>query len=234
MLSNTTLRRVFGRIKGKRRVIVGDEPANKFTAIYETHFWEDDESRSGGGSNLYATEKIRNAIPVLFRKYGIRSVLDVPCGDFVWFKEMQLEIDSYAGGDIVIPLIKAVTDKYASPMRSFRVMDLTKDRLPGCDLILVRDCFIHLSFDSIFAALRNIAQSEIKYLLTTHYADAAVNVDIETGAWHAINLCKPPFELQPAIELIDDYAKGNAPRQLGLWRIDELSRVASIRDFRPR
>src|ERR1051326_8782743 len=137
MIENPTLRRVFGVMKGKQTIIVGDELSQRFTTIYQTHFWEDDQSRSGGGSNLYATEKIRKAIPELFLKYRVRSVVDVPCGDFFWFKEMKLDVDSHIGGDIVAPLIASVAQKYASPKRSFRVMDLTKDVLPDCDLILV-------------------------------------------------------------------------------------------------
>jgi SAM-dependent methyltransferase len=226
MLGNATLRRVYGVIKGEKKITVGDDPAQRFTAIYENHFWVDDQSRSGGGSNLYATEKIRRAIPGLFLKHGVRSVLDIPCGDFFWFKEMKLDLESYVGGDIVAPLIASAAEKYTSPTRSFRVMDLTKDVLPDCDLILVRDCFIHLSFESIFAALRNITQSKIRYLLTTHFADVAANVDIETGSWHGINLCAPPFNFPPALELIDDYAKGLAPHQLGLWRVDDLRYAA--------
>jgi SAM-dependent methyltransferase len=222
MLGNATLRRVFGVIKGKQKIILTEDPAQRFTTIYETHFWVDDESRSGGGSNLYATEKIRKAIPGLFLKYGVRSVLDIPCGDFFWFKEMNLDLDSYVGADIVVPLIASVAEKYTSPTQSFRVMDLTKDVLPDCDLILVRDCFIHLSFESIFAALRNITRSKIRYLLTTHHAGVATNVDIETGFWHGLNLCAPPFNFPPALELIDDYAKGLPPHQLGLWRVDDL------------
>ena len=231
MLGNATLRGVFGIIKGKRRITLGDDPAQKFTTIYETHFWVDDQSRSGGGSNLYATEKIRKAIPGILAKYGVRSVLDIPCGDFFWFKEMNLDIDSYIGGDIVVPLIASVAAKYTSPNRSFRVMDLTRDVLPECDLILVRDCFIHLSFKSIFAALTNISQSKIRYLLTTHHADVAENMDIETGSWHALNLCAPPFSFPPALELIDDYAKGLTFHQLGLWRIEDLNLAALSGDF---
>lgn len=231
MLGNATLRRAFGVIKGKQTIVVGDDPAEKFTAIYETHFWEDDESRSGGGSNLYATERIRNAIPGLFVKYGVRSVLDIPCGDFVWFREMKLDLDRYLGGDIVAPLIASVAEKYTSPTRSFLVMDLTKDPLPDCDLILVRECFIHLSFVSIFASLRNIVQSKIRYLLTTHHADVNANVDIETGSFHPVNLCLPPFNFPPALELIDDYAKGLSPHQLGLWQVDDLRSAAPFGDF---
>jgi SAM-dependent methyltransferase len=222
MLENATLRRIFGAIKGKQNIIVADDPAQRFTAIYESHFWVDDESRSGGGSNLYATEKIRKAIPDLFLKYGIRSMLDIPCGDFFWFKEIRLDLDSYIGGDIVVPLIASVAKKYTSPTRSFRVMDLTQDNLPDCDLILVRDCFIHLSFESVFAALRNISRSKIRYLLTTHHASVAANVDIETGSYHPLNLYEPPFNFPPALHLIDDYAKGLPPHQLGLWRVEDL------------
>lgn len=234
MLGNGGLRRVFSVIRGKRKVILGDDLAQRFTKIYQTHYWVDDESRSGGGSNLYATEKIRKAIPGLVVKYGVRSVLDIPCGDFFWFKEMKLELDSYLGGDIVVPLIAWVSKKYTSPTRSFRVMDLTKDVLPGCDLILVRDCFIHLSFEAIFAALKNILRSNILYLLTTHRANAPSNVDIEIGSCRALNLSAPPFNFPPALELIDDYAKGTMIRQLGLWRIDDLRCAARIGDFSRR
>ena len=226
MLGNATLRRVFGAMKGKQTVSVADDPAQRFTAIYETHFWEDDESRSGGGSNLYATERVRRAIPDLLSKYGVRSVVDIPCGDFFWFKEMKLDLDSYIGGDIVAPLIASVAEKYTSPTRTFRVMDLTKEMLPDCDLMLVRDCFIHLSFELIFAALRNITQSKVRYLLTTHYPHAMVNADIEIGTFHEVNLCAPPFNFPPALELIDDYATGNTPHQLGLWRVSDLRDTA--------
>jgi hypothetical protein len=234
MLGNPTLRRAFSVIKGEQKLIVEGDAAQRFTTIYETHFWVDDQSRSGGGSNLYATEKIREAIPGLLSRYGVRSVLDIPCGDFFWFKEMKLGLDSYIGGDIVVPLIASVAEKYTSPTRSFRVMDLTKDTLPECDLILVRDCFIHLSFELIFAALKNITRSKIRYLLTTHSAEVAANVDIETGSARAINLCIPPFNFPQALELIDDYAKGLTPHQLGLWRVDDLRHATPIGDFSRR
>jgi hypothetical protein len=126
-------------------------------------------------------------------KYGVRSVLDTLRGDFFWFKEMKLGLDSYIGGDIVGPQITSVAEKYASPSRSFRVMDLTKGQLPDCDLNLVGDCFIHLSFEAIFAALKNIFRSKILYLLTIHRVDASANVDIEIGSCRVANLSAPPF-----------------------------------------
>jgi SAM-dependent methyltransferase len=234
MLGNATCRRAFAVIKGKQKIIVGDDLEQRFTTFYESHYWVDDQSRSGGGSNLYATEKIRKAIPGLFAKYEVLSVLDIPCGDFFWFKEMRLDLDSYIGGDIVAPLIASVAEKYTSPTRSFRVMDLTKDVLPDCDLILVRDCFIHLRFESIFGALKNITRSKIRYLLTTHYTNLGANVDIGTGTYRALNLCAPPFNFPSALELIDDYAQGIKPRQLALWRVDDLRDAAAVPGFSHR
>lgn len=72
-------------------------------------------------------------------------------------------------------------------------MDLSKDALPDCDLILMRDPLIHLSFESIFPALRDITQSKIRYLFTAHFADVAANADMEAGTYDAVNLCEPPF-----------------------------------------
>lgn len=53
-------------------------------------------------------------------KYGVRSVLDIPCGDFFWFKEIKLDLDSYIGGDIVAPLITSVAELPGSRLRDDR------------------------------------------------------------------------------------------------------------------
>ena len=222
LLANQTARRLFSYIKGGETVPLQGDLAERFTLIYEKQIWVDDESRSGGGSNLYATEKIRAALPSLVKRYGIRSVLDVPCGDFRWFKEMELPIDSYVGGDIVQSLIEDNTKKYAGPTRSFRVIDLTRDSLPPFDLLLCRDCFIHLSNSFIFSALKNISHTDLTYLLVTHNSDVLVNADIEPGMFRGVNFCIKPFNFPPPLELIDDYAAGIAFRQLALWRVADL------------
>jgi len=78
-----------------------------FTGIYLSNGWSGKESKSGTGSDLDQTRIIRQQIPKLFRKLGIKSVLDVPCGDFWWFKEMDLGNIKYIGADIVPELIKS-------------------------------------------------------------------------------------------------------------------------------
>jgi hypothetical protein len=221
MLANQTLKSAFHKIRGGRRIPLGNTVSDVFTTIYETNYWLDPDSVSGAGSNLYATEKIRGAIPALFQKYGIRSVLDVPCGDFYWFHAMQLKLDRYVGGDIVRQLIEQTSEKYGSDTHSFRVMDLTGDALPQADLILVRDCFIHLPLKLVFASLRNIAASDISYLLTTHWPEQS-NIDIPAGRARPINLCAAPFHFPPPTEQIEDFDKGNPVHYLALWHVDSL------------
>ncbi len=118
---------------------------------------------------------------------------------------MGLHLESYVGGDVVAPLDRrGRSEIYSAESILSRHRSNFKDALCRiASLILVRDCFIHLSFEAIFAALRNITRSKIRYLLTTHFADAAANLDIETGSYHTVNLCAPPFNFPPALELID-------------------------------
>jgi hypothetical protein len=71
-----------------------------FTDIYDRKAWWTGESFSGCGSNLHPTQLIRQEIPRIIRQYNIKSMLDLPCGDFHWMKEINLEI-SYIGADIV-------------------------------------------------------------------------------------------------------------------------------------
>ena len=93
-------------------------------------------------------------------------------------------------------------------------------------MLLVRDCFIHLSFEMIDAALANIKRSSIRYLLATTYPFKLRNWDIQTGGFCPINLNKPPFILPPPLQSIREDgvdAKGtDYDRYLGLWRLGDL------------
>jgi len=62
-------------------------------------------------------------------------------------------------------------------------------------------------------------------------SDVAANLNIETGSARPLNLCAPPFNFPPALDLIDDYARGLVPYQLSLWREDSLRDAASINDL---
>jgi SAM-dependent methyltransferase len=179
-----------------------------FTDIYENNLWTSSESSSGIGSELKNTELIRNELPYLFQKFDIKSMLDIPCGDWNWMKKVDLSNVSYIGADIVEKLI--ISNKQSYPNIDFRTLDLTTDELPKVDLVFVRDCLGHLTNENVHKAIANIRNSGSKYLLATSFTRWNMNPDIQDGGWKCINLMIEPFYLNP-IYLINENCQEGYP-----------------------
>jgi SAM-dependent methyltransferase len=198
-----------------------------FAHIYATNLWGGDESRSGLGSAADATRQLRLALPEILRAVGATSVLDAPCGDFGWLSHVDLGAVDYTGADIVPALVERNTALFADARRRFVHLDLTRDPLPRADLVLCRDCLVHLSFANIARVLDNIRRSDAGYLLTTTFTEHVVNEDIVDGDWRVLNLERPPFNLPPPMALlVEGCVEGEgtyADKALALWRIADLS-----------
>jgi SAM-dependent methyltransferase len=196
-----------------------------FETIYRKHTWGR-ESRSGSGSEAEQTAAIKQAIPSLVAELNVRSILDAACGDYGWMSEIRLAIDSYVGLDIVPEMVAENQKKYGSESVRFLHLDITKDDLPRADLILCRDCLVHMSFNDIFRSLRAFKASGSTYLLTTTYPGALRrHWNIVTGMWRPLDLELPPFNLPKPIKLINesttevtDYRQ----KSLGLWALMDL------------
>lgn len=199
-------------------------PSLRFAAIYRLNLWGDRESRSGAGSNAQETEHLVVQLERLLDRLRINTVLDVPCGDLHWMRNVKFD-GLYIGGDIVSDIVRRNQALYACEQRKFIKLDLTKDALPDADLILSRDCLVHLPNDRVLRALRNIARSRCRYALLTSFSDRRDNVDISTGAWRPLNLCAPPFSLPPPLETIQEQPADTAYRDkyLGLWSCQQLA-----------
>jgi hypothetical protein len=93
------------------------------------------------------------------------------------------------------------------------------------DLVLCRDCLVHLSSKDAVAALRNLKRSGSTYLLATTFPEHTDNPDVITGYWRPINLELPPFALPRPMLMINEGCpeRGGADKSLGLWRIADLS-----------
>src|SRR5579871_3535684 len=118
-----------------RRFFAQKTGVEKFTQIYEKNFWKGSESRSGKGSSLANTCNIRRELPSLLSRFGIRSLLDLPCGDFNWMKMVDLDNIEYLGGDIVESVIRANNHRYRTARRHFAVLGIVHSPLPKVDLI---------------------------------------------------------------------------------------------------
>lgn len=201
-------------------------PRDVFSGYYKTNKWGDDESRSGKGSNLAATEGVRALLPPLLSELNIQSMLDLPCGDYHWMRHVDLGIESYTGGDIVEDMIAENARQHARDGVAFQVIDLIEGPIPTHDLIFTRDCLVHLSSDHVKAAIRNIKASGSTWLLTTTFPDRGQNDEISTGQWRLIDLQKPPFDLPQPHKLIpegNEHVRGQGKnKMLGLWRVSDL------------
>ncbi len=197
----------------------------KFARVYRNNKWRDPESVSGPGSSLAQTETIRRELPVLLRDLQVESMLDLPCGDFNWLKEVNLPLQRYIGGDIVGELVDCNQEKYGDGQRCFQRINLLDDELPQVDLVLCRDCLVHFSFADIERALERIRASGAGYLLTTTYARLERNRDILTGEWRTLNLELPPFGFPPPLRMIDEQCPDPryCDKHLALWRLSSLS-----------
>lgn len=58
-----------------------------FTGVYREAAWGT-RSVSGYGSAAEGTEKIRAGLPELWRQLGVRTLVDAPCGDFGWMRNI--------------------------------------------------------------------------------------------------------------------------------------------------
>jgi hypothetical protein len=191
-----------------------------FTNVYDNNWWWTGETHSGCGSNLYQTQLIRQEIPRIIKKYDIQSILDIPCGDFHWMQYVDLGIP-YFGADIVKELVISNQEKYGNEQRHFMHLDVISDDLPQADLILCRDCLVHLSLAQIWQALQNIKKSGAKYLLATSYSQTGVNIDISAGSWRKLNLMVAPFNFSNPILVYNEGYEGD--KCLVMWKIEDLS-----------
>lgn len=214
------------RFAADRDNFVGLDLAARFERIAATNLWGAPTSLSGLGSEDRATAAIRAELPPLLQCLGVRSLLDAPCGDAGWISLCRLGVD-YVGLDIVPALIEANTRRVASGELAGRFVtaDITRDALPRTDLILCRDCLVHLSFANIARAVDGFRASGASYLLTTTFPEWDRNEDCEDGDWRALNFEKPPFSWPAPRELINercDEGGGWQDKSLGLWRLADL------------
>jgi hypothetical protein len=199
-----------------------------FTHIYRTNLWGGGESVSGVGSAVAETERLRREIAALLAMLGVTSLLDIPCGDFGWLNRADLGAVQYVGADIVEELVARNTRVHARPGsdRRFVRLDLTRDPLPSVDLVLCRDCLVHLSYDNIARAFANLKSSGSRYVLTTTFLAQEDNRDVADGDWRPLNLMLPPFGLlQPLALIIEGCTEEGgayADKALGLWEVRTL------------
>lgn len=180
---------------------------------------------SGGGSTLHYTQKTQQTLHGLIRRLGIRTLLDVPCGDFVWMPKVleqhpQLQ---YLGGDIVPAQVARHTKRFPSAHSSwkFQVVDMVRALPEGIwDLVLNRDVLQHLSPGDIIKYISNINQTRFGFWLVTDYTAVKMNQKArhKDMGWdtHLYNLQLPPYNLPRPM---DRFQEGGHGKTLALYKL---------------
>lgn len=172
-----------------------------FEEIYQTNFWEGEESLSGPGSGHFATHRLPWEL-MLFKdqwdkKDQPQSFLNVACGDDFWTPWLP----GYIGVDVAPTAIARAKERH--PNRTYIELDAVREELPTCDVVIVRDCIQHLPLEDGLALLENIRKSGTKWMIVSTFVDG-VNEDIEVGDAYRNNLCEAPFNEGEPLKWIPD------------------------------
>jgi hypothetical protein len=186
--------------------------------VYDEQLWGDYESRSGAGSvkgspwvNI-AAEALAKAVS----EHGVRSINDIPCGDFNWMPDVLdgLGQVGYIGFDIVFDALARNKERF--PKYEFRVLDITTNVPPAADLIFCKDLLNHLTDADVKRAVENMRRSGSKFLLASNNPGYENTPLPETpNASRHLDITAPPFNLPPPLWTVADY--------MSLWRLADLT-----------
>lgn len=203
------------------------DAAAHFTAIWASAAWG--EPRSSAYSRPEFASGVMRELPRFIERYGIRSMLDAPCGDLTWIRQVRFPPGfRYIGADVVAALIAQVSA--AHPGWDLRVLDLLADRLPLADLWLCRDCLTLYSWADQERILRQFLDRRTGgwLALTSHFNHS--NADEPSGREREVNYRAAPFCFPPPAEQVVDWAweeerPGLKPRALCFWRRESLPQL---------
>lgn len=188
--------------------IVSKKFLNKivFNSIYKSNYWNKskkfdskNQSLSGPGSipNSIQTNHLISELKHFFNRNNVKKILDAPCGDCAWIKEIFNNNFEYTGIDIVEDLIEKNKNNFNNKNVKFYCKDLTEFKEFNLyDFVLLRDFFIHLPINSIKKILINLKHSKCKYFAFNNYESVEINKEISTGQHRKINILKEPFNFE--------------------------------------
>ena len=189
------------------------------------------ESTSGMGSTMESTRAFRAFLSGFLERHAIKSLLDLPCGDFHWMREVDLSSVDYLGLDVVPECVERNRALYGRDNVDFAEFDALSDQeLPsGFELIVSRDFWFHLSFGAINLLIGKIRRSGARYLITTTFDEVTTNPDLDDAAkargwgYRPINVQIPPFELRgPGVDGVQETGEYCGGRWQRAYEIADL------------
>jgi SAM-dependent methyltransferase len=176
--------------------------AETFSRIYANKGWGG-EWCSGAGSDPEVNRAYLEFVRRFMHEHGIRTVVDLGCGDFRMGRSIAETDVRYSGVDIVQDLIARNQREFAEENVEFACLDIVHDDLPAGDLCLIRQVFQHLSNAEIREAISHCR--DYPYILVTEHLPAGNFVpnldkphgpDIRLYLHSGVVLDASPFEIE--------------------------------------
>jgi len=175
--------------------------------IYEKKLWggKNFDFYSGFGShNPEITNPYLDLLITFLSSFKIPLVVcDLGCGDFNIGRHLTKYAKKYIAIDIVENLINRNKQLFKEDHLEFHCLDISKDKLPKADCIILRQVLQHLSNNEIQNIIRKM--KAYKYIIITEHiplGDFIANKDIIAGQGirlkqnSGVNLLKSPFNFK--------------------------------------
>ena len=176
-----------------------------FRKIYRNRVWGNNGEPfySGPGSHGAASDLYCAAVSAFIRENGIRSLVDLGCGDFAVGRRIVDATEAqYIGVDVVPELIQYHTQRSQGPRVRFVCANIITDELPVADLCLVRQVLQHLTNQEIATVLRRLARfprvlitEDLPLDPTSINHDMTHGPEVRSDFGSGVYVDQPPFSL---------------------------------------
>lgn len=166
------------------------ETRNPFVSIYAAGGWNG--CGSGVGSTEVGTRSYRN----FMNQKGIRTVLDIGCGDWQFMWMMDWEDREYLGLDVVPALIERNSQTFKAPNVKFGLVGLDFKGIPldrEFDLMICKDVIQHWPLAMVTRFLKLPIRAKHKLVTNCWWWE---NLDIELGGFAPRDLSAPPWQVR--------------------------------------
>ena len=159
---------------------------------------------------------------------GIKTVVDMGCGDWQFSQYIDWSGVQYSGYDIVSSVVAENEAKYSKPNIRFNLYSGDPTELPAADLLLAKDVLQHWSNSSIQNFLPNLSRYKVALITNcVNPAGETFNSEITDGDFRYLDLRQQPFLLD-ASEVFSFRQHRGLLKKL-LMRPQWLKRVLMIR-----
>ena len=175
--------------------------------IYYRHLWGGNEFDFYSGVGSHDPKIINPYLLVIIdflKSHNNQLVLcDLGCGDFNIGKHLTTYAKKYMAIDIVENLINRNKNLYQADNLEFLCLDISKDKLPLGDCVILRQVLQHLSNSEIQKVIKKLAA--YKYIILSEHIPLGAfvpNKDIISGQGirikqnSGVNILESPFNLK--------------------------------------